>query len=56
MPSGERPMKSVANQFTIQTTYAPMPHTSRKSRCGITSRMRKKTVRRLRLRSSSTTR
>src|ERR1051325_1058167 len=55
-PRGGVPTARVANQLTIAAKKTTIVHRKIQIRCGIASRMRKKTVSRFRRRSSSTTR
>ena len=55
-PSGTRPVKSATNQAISTATYTAMPQIASQIASGIASSRRKKTVRRLRFRSSSTIR
>ena len=53
-PCGRRPVKSATNQAMIATKKTPIDHNPSQMKCGIASRIRKKTVRRERSRSSVT--
>src|SRR5579864_7564020 len=50
-----RPVISVTNQLAIETKKTPIVQRNAQIKCGIARISRKKTVRRVRLRSSSTT-
>ena len=54
-PSGTRPVKSAANQAAIQARKVTTPQSESQMMAGITRSARKKTVSRLRCRSSVTT-
>ena len=55
-PSGTRPVKMPTNQAASTANQTAMPQSASQMKCGMTSSSRKKTVSRLRCRSSVTTR